>query len=667
MKNRRYIAKYYQKQEKSDKEEKLLMDIIFLWNSKLDNEQNNGVILSGKYDVSFKLMEKSIAINRNQKYVRNFWGKNIQDCFAIVGENGAGKTMLVNDIMYTIRDAKFFEKNHEDFLLIYEDNSSKELFFVCTDNFMEWTIDAEENITYKFITNANDILKNCEVAYFHNALNAHDYLAQARCKYDFSLANQMYKHRSTTYEMHYDDTSKDTVMNFYENETFRIVSFLYDYALHNDLQIDFPVPRYITIGIADDYYSEHYILGQAKGLRVDRDEEEKLSEDIQNFSNGVDNIVRVYGRTWINYTIKNLIYNVFKELCIPVTTPPNITYSHRDFFDACSFLSNTNKMADMSIYQCVYKVINNLRRRFVEASSYIDDFERYVRWIETNKDKIIACENKGLVQLDIYVEENTEEFIAQLICLYSKVNLAFPFYKFSFGVSTGEYYFLSMFSNLFSIHKSKENNINVYDGSNLSKDVKSMLLIFDEADLSLHPKWQRMFMKWLTDFCEHIFKDISIKIIVTTHSPILLSDFPGNSVLYIKKYDNKMIFCNSDQKNTFGCNIHSLFLNSFFLENYGTMGALAEEKINKIAEKINKGEIEQESLAEFEKTINYIGEGIIKSKLEVALREKRQKKKIVADEAEKTVIQETVLQLRRQKIHLEQMIANLEETINDKN
>ena len=261
----------------------------------------------------------------------------------------------------------------------------------------------------------------------------------------------------------------------------------------------------------------------------------------------------------------------------------------------------------------------------------------------------------------------TEELIAQLICLYSKVNFAFPFYKFSFGVSTGEYYFLSIYSNLYSICNSKGKNINVYDGSKPSKNVKSMLLIFDEADLSLHPKWQRMFMKWLTDFCEHVFKDITIKIVVTTHSPILLSDFPGNSVLYIKKLNNKMIFCNSDQKNTFGCNIHSLFLNSFFLEKYGTMGALAEEKINKVAEKINKGEIEQESLLEIEKTINYIGEGIIKNKLEAALRKKSQKKKIVVDESEKTVIQETILQLKRQKIYLEQMIANLEETINDKN
>lgn len=643
------------------------MNIIFLWNSKLDSEQNKGVMLSGKYDVSFKLVEKSIIIKRNQEYIRNFWGKNILDCFAIVGENGAGKTKLVNDIMYTIRDAKFFEKNYENFLLIYEDNSSNELIFVCTDNFKDWTIDAEENITYQLITSTNNTLKNYEVAYFHNALNVNDYLAQARCKYDFSLANQMYKHRSTTYEMHYDDISKDTVMNFYENETFRIISFLYDFALHNELKIDFPVPRYITIGIVDEYYSEHYILGQAKGLRVDRGEEEKLSEDIQNFSNGVDNIVRVYGRTWINYTIKNLIYNVFKELCIPTTTPSNITYSHQNFFDACSFLRNAKKLAEMSVYQCVYKVINNLRRRFVEESSYIDNFERYVQWMEANNDQIIAYENKGLVQLYIYVEKSTEEFIAQLICLYSKVNFAFPFYKFSFGVSTGEYYFLSIYSNLYSICNSKGKNINVYDGSKPSKNVKSMLLIFDEADLSLHPKWQRMFMKWLTDFCEHVFKDITIKIVVTTHSPILLSDFPGNSVLYIKKLNNKMIFCNSDQKNTFGCNIHSLFLNSFFLEKYGTMGALAEEKINKVAEKINKGEIEQESLLEIEKTINYIGEGIIKNKLEAALRKKSQKKKIVVDESEKTVIQETILQLKRQKIYLEQMIANLEETINDKN
>lgn len=640
------------------------MDIIFLWNAELNNEQNKGVILSGKYDVSFKLLEKTIKIKKNEEFVRNFWGKNIQDCFAIVGENGAGKTMLVNNIMYTIRDAKLFETQQREFLLVYEYENSSKLYIICTENFKNWTINIQEGIEYQLMMDANKTLQNYEVAYFHNALYVGDYLAQARCKYDFSLGNQIHKHRTTTYEMHYDDLNKDSVINFLENETFRIISFLYNYALYNDLQIDFPVPKYISIGVANDDFIKQYIIGQAKALRVDRNEEEKLSENIHTFCNGVDNIIKVYGTTWSNYTIKNLVYCVFKELCISENTSRYITYNHQDFFDACSLL-NSKKLHVLNIYQCLYKIVDNLRRKFAEKRNYIDDFEKFVQWLEKNDDQIKMYENKGLLQLDIYVEENTKSFITQLVRLYSKVNFAFPFYKFSFGVSTGEYYFLSIFSNLYSIFKA--NNINVYDCIKLNKNVKSMLLIFDEADLSLHPKWQRMFMKWLINFCEQLISVVSIKIIVTTHSPILLSDFPGNSVLYLKKYENKIIFSNSDRKNTFGCNIHSLFLNSFFLENYGTVGALAEEKINEIAEELSKGEIEQNKLIEIEKIINYIGEDIIKDKLQVMLREKKQKKKIVVDETEKSVIQETILQLKRQKNHLERLISNLEETINDKN
>jgi hypothetical protein len=216
--------------------------------------------------------------------------------------------------------------------------------------------------------------------------------------------------------------------------------------------------------------------------------------------------------------------------------------------------------------------------------------------------------------------------------------------------------------------EAKEKKINVFDKEKLNRNTRSLLLIFDEADLSLHPRWQRMFMKWLTDFCEHIFTDFSVKLIVTTHSPILLSDFPGNSVLYLKKEKNKIIIYEPERKNSFGCNIHSLFLNSFFLESFGTMGAFAEEKINGIAQKINRGEIEQESeIDEIEKIINYIGEGIIKNQLKEKLRKKGKKNKIIVAESEKVVIQETIQQLKKQKKHLEKMIANLEETIYDKN
>ena len=643
------------------------MDIVFLWNSNLNNKTNNGIILSGKYDVSFNRIGKIITINKNKDFIRSFWGRNISDCFAVVGENGSGKTMLVNDIMYTIRDVKLLDRNQEDYFMIFEDEVSQKLHFVCTEKFKEWTIDICEEILYDYENDAKDFMKKFEIAYFHNALNINDYLAQGRCKCDFSIANQIYKHRCTTYEMHYDDLSKDSIVNFFENETFRIISFLYDYAIHNDLKIEFPVPEFIEIGFANDYYSERYILGEAKGLRVDRDEEEELAAEIQRFSDGVDNITDIYGRSWISCTIKNLIYNVFKELCIPATVPTKITYKHIDFFEACSFLNNANKLYDITIYQCAYGIIDNLRRKFADEKICIDAFEQYVQWIENNTVQIGKYEKQGLLQLCIHIEKSSEEFVTNLLRLYSKVNLAFPFYRFSFGLSTGEYYFLSIFSNLYSMCKQKYNNINVYDGATLSKNVKSLLLIFDEADLSLHPKWQRMFMKWLTDFCEQLFNGVSLKIVVTTHSPILLSDFPGNSVLYLKKYNNQIIYSKSEQKNTFGCNIHSLFLNSFFLESEGTMGALAEDKINEVARAISCVELESKELEVYEKIIDYIGEGIIKDRLKIALKEKKKISVTVVDETERKVIQETILQLKMQKTHLEQLISGLEETIHDKN
>jgi hypothetical protein len=651
----------------------LRMDIIFLWTTGLDNGQNNGVTLSGKYDVSFESEEKRITVKRNQEYVRNFWGENVQDCFAIVGENGAGKTILVNALMDTIRSAKLHEKTQEKFLLIYEEEESRELYFIYTEDFEDLEINVQENTIYycSMVDQVHNDLNKMEVAYFHNALNLRDYMAKSRCKYDFSLSYQVRKHRETTYEMHYNDLSKDAVMNYFENETFRIIMFLYDYVLHDDLNIIFPIPRNIKIGIADDSYSDSYILEQVMKLPANQGKDE-TSKNIRIFNKGVDNITRFYGKTWINFSIKNLIFNVFKELCIPATIPSNVECRYQEFFKACLFLGDDEQLGNMNVFQCAEIFIENLRQGIGKDNSYIGEFENYVHWLEKNEDKIKQYEKINVYQnkvcLDIPIGDSTEEFVKLLIKMYSKVNFAFPFYEFSFGVSTGEYFFLSIFSNLYSMIEAKEKKINVFDKEKLNRNTRSLLLIFDEADLSLHPRWQRMFMKWLTDFCEHIFTDFSVKIIVTTHSPILLSDFPGNSVLYLKKEKNKIIIYEPERKNSFGCNIHSLFLNSFFLESFGTMGAFAEEKINGIAQKINRGEIEQESeIDEIEKIINYIGEGIIKNQLKEKLRKKGKKNKIIVAESEKVVIQETIQQLKKQKKHLEMMIKNLEETIYDKN
>lgn len=645
------------------------MDIIFLWDSRINYDNDEGIMLSGKYIIKCDLEKGSLSIKRNNDYVYNFWGENVQDCFAVVGDNGAGKTMLVNYIMENISTIKDFTTCQNDFLLIFENLSTRKLYIYETNRFSKLKIHAQSELQYEVVNDRNS-LDGYEVVYFHNTLTMKDYSVYSRCKYDFSIGKMISRHHRTTYEMHYDDFNIDIINNYFNNEDFRIISFLYDYAIQNELNIEFPVPRGISIHIADGHSNEEYTMSETKEICVNSDEEQLFDEEALEFRFGLNNIVNVFGKTWINYTIKNLMLNCFKELCIPSTVPDNTRMNYRMFFKACRFLNNTDEISRLDVYRCAYKAISSLRTAFSNEKylniDCIDSVEEFVGWLETNEEDIENFQNKALCQLNITLDKSTEKFITELIRLYSKLNFQFPFYDFSFGVSSGEYLFLSIFSNLYSTIKRDSNVINVYDYSKMEAKTNSMLIILDEADLSMHPKWQRMYMKWVTNFCEQLFKDVFIKIIVTTHSPILLSDFPANSVLYLRRKNGLTIY-SQQEEDTFGCNIHSLFLNSFFLEEYGTMGAFAEEKINGIAKmllKENRGEI---NFKETEKIIRYIGEGIIKEKLERALNDHQRKKSFKLTEAENTVIHDMLYKLKEQRDHLEELIKELEEKTNDKN
>ena len=205
--------------------------------------------------------------------------------------------------------------------------------------------------------------------------------------------------------------------------------------------------------------------------------------------------------------------------------------------------------------------------------------------------------------------DTAKEDIKNFFELYKTIIEAnFPFFDFYFGVSTGEYYYLQIFSKLFSVLKSSSE--------------ENLLLIFDEVDLALHPKLQRQYMKKLIEFLEEVSENIKIKlkIIITTHSPIILSDFPHTNVLYLKNEDKEkgaIEFYKEKDVLTFGSNIHSLFLNSFFLASEGTMGAFAEDKINRIIEELY--EKDEKNVENNRKIVGFIGESIIRNKLEIML------------------------------------------------
>ncbi|MFW3353426.1 AAA family ATPase [Aliarcobacter butzleri] len=140
------------------------------------------------------------------------------------------------------------------------------------------------------------------------------------------------------------------------------------------------------------------------------------------------------------------------------------------------------------------------------------------------------------------------------------------------------------------------------------KENRYLLLIFDESDTTFHPQWQKNFLNEILNLLKNYKRDeIRFQIVITSHSPFILSDFPKENVIFLEKFkeEDQEVICglqkvgnckNASDKvdiNPFGANIHTLLSHGFFMKD-GLMGEFAKEKINSIIsyhEKLLKKEL----------------------------------------------------------------------------
>lgn len=199
-----------------------------------------------------------------------------------------------------------------------------------------------------------------------------------------------------------------------------------------------------------------------------------------------------------------------------------------------------------------------------------------------------------------------------LIELLSLNNSNFPLELHWAKISSGENYLLNLFSeihNYFEYHRSSLTNKN------------DILLCIDEVDLGLHPEWQRKWIKYSPEIIKSLIDKTGtkeIQIIMSTHSPIMLSDCLSNSVHLVKNKEKIHM-----KTNTFGNNIHDLMSDSFFLED-GVVGEFAKDKINSYFSKL-KANISSE---EIRIVSHEVGEQLIRNKLLLMLHSLERKKEM---------------------------------------
>ena len=139
----------------------------------------------------------------------------------------------------------------------------------------------------------------------------------------------------------------------------------------------------------------------------------------------------------------------------------------------------------------------------------------------------------------------------------------------------------------------------------------SLVLLIDEPDRALHPELARKFLNTLLDSITKCL-DRSIQIVLTSHSPFIVTDILPENVYSIESQNGTRMIQNN--RDTYATNIYYLLMDSFMLEN--TFGEYSYKQITKIINDLSSNvEIEDKELKRIKKIIDRIGEKAVKKKL----------------------------------------------------
>ncbi|AJH14533.1 AAA family ATPase [Myroides profundi] len=197
-------------------------------------------------------------------------------------------------------------------------------------------------------------------------------------------------------------------------------------------------------------------------------------------------------------------------------------------------------------------------------------------------------------------------------------------------LSSGELAFLNLFSRLYSLKDKLKSN--------------SLIILVDEVDLYLHPQWQKEIVSNFIKFCNTVFHDKKVQIIMTTNNAIPVSDVLKHNVVLLGQ-DQKQHFDN--YRNTFGGNIFNLLNDTFFIQD-GFIGEFAQIKIQELIDMLYERDTTYlvEHMDEIEKRINLIGEDLIKNKL-LEILEQRLKANLLSIKSNLNQLEERLTKLEK--------------------
>lgn len=564
------------------------MELIYCYIKEFNSLKDCELNFGSKYKFNYHKDSNELECLEYEDYVESFFPKGISNVTAIVGENGAGKSSVMEFIIRNLTDGNAVDR--PEAIIIKWDKISNVFHAYVGPSFLD--VKVKESISFKRDEDLQVNVTEAPIIYYTNSFYDRISLFNFHGLHNISL-------NSLVQEKELLEAAKDPVeltvfegyRKFNTREYWRIIRFMQSGL---KFEVDFRLPNYLILSVNPSRYSN--ITGSKILFDKLRNDSYKLSsDDIEKFAIFTNRLFSLgesksLEEEFLDKLQVGLLFDHIRQnpkLILDIV-------AKQDFYQSISKEDLFSIVLDsVSIDESAFKLISETKEMI---EKYVDFVDGQSAWINTSR-----------------IEAHVLKEYLTLVNRSLKWDSDFTFFRFGFSLgvegefSSGEMALLTMLSRFYSLHSDEQYF------TNLTVERDSLIFI-DEGELYLHPSWQKKFLNILLSTLPLIFPNVNLQIVLTSHSPFVLSDLPKSKVNFLRKGRTSGVAV-MEHKQTFASNIHTLLSDTFFMDT-GFIGDFAKKIIDQIITELNNsGFIKPKRREEMKRIILSIGEPIIRQKL----------------------------------------------------
>lgn len=288
--------------------------------------------------------------------------------------------------------------------------------------------------------------------------------------------------------------------------------------------------------------------------------------------------------------------------------------SEQNWEDALILFATTQNWIDQNILKGYFKAVINLFNEAQKEHYLINHSKFSSVTVPFDSDVFISIQSFQISFLNEILNNNNHAGVIQ------------PFDFMWRNMSSGELAVLNLFSRLLY---AKRLIIERIENPDLilekADEIRFISIQIDEGEVGFHPDWQKKYLSTLISFLpvcfyhEKYMKETKLQLFLTSHSAFLISDLPKQNVIFLNKTKDNFLALSDlfDHQKTFGSNIHTLYSDAFFMKD-GLIGDFAKDRIQSAICFLKEKNLKDTywTKEKVEKLISLIGEPLIAERLE---------------------------------------------------